>query len=367
MVEKATIKNYREKAGLTLEELGAILGVARQTISSWEAGKTSPSLAEAARLARALKVPIELLLDEEVEEEAGLLFRADDPSTLTPELRSYLSKKASQYRELEAILEETPAVPFSRPLEEVDAFVIRETADELRSWLGIGDTAPITEVYTLFESRGLKVLEHELPEDISGFSAYTDESGAVIVVNDRKEPERRYFTCIHELGHLIFHRKEYLPGAAAAVKKRKDAKEKAADKLAGMVMLPDKVVYGELHQFKNRWIPEPVLRDIKQRYCVSMLTVVLRAGDVGLLTPKECGVQFGYLNKHKTDLKNGNRLPQPAGLRRLKRLTYKALLDGSITTSFAKELLDSKLSEIARELKEWEKQGEPEVDSAGRC
>src|SRR5438105_3810892 len=84
MVEKATKKNYRDKAGLTLEELGAILGVARQTVSSWETGKTSPSLAEAARLARALKVPIELLLEEEVEQEVGLLFRADDPSTLTP-------------------------------------------------------------------------------------------------------------------------------------------------------------------------------------------------------------------------------------------------------------------------------------------
>lgn len=357
MVEKVNIKSCREKAGLTLEELGAILDVTRQTVSSWESGKTSPSLAEAARLARALKVPIELLLEEETEQEAGLLFRADDPSTLTPELRAYLSKKASQYRELEAILDESPAVPFSRPLEEVDAFIIRETADEVRRWLGVGDIAPITEGYTLFESRGLKVLEHQLPEDISGFSAYTDEGGAVIVVNALKEPERRYFTCIHELGHLIFHRKEYLPGAAAAVKKRKDAKEKAADKLAGMVMLPDKVVTGELHQFKNRWIPVPVLLDLKQRYCVSMLTIILRAGDVGLLTAKECGLQFGYLNKNKTDLMENNRLPQPAGLRRLKRLTYKALLDGSITSSFAKELLDAKLSEIALELKDWQKQG----------
>jgi Zn-dependent peptidase ImmA (M78 family)/DNA-binding XRE family transcriptional regulator len=355
MVEKGNTKinDYREKAGLTLEELGAILDVARQTVASWESGKTSPSLAEAAKLARALKIPIELLLEEEADQEAGLLFRADDPSTLTPELRAYLSKKSAQYRELESILEETPAVPFSRPLEDVDAAVIKETADEVRNWLGVGDAAPVSEMYTLLESRGLKVLEHQLPEDISGFSAYTDDSGAVIVVNNCKQPERRYFTCIHELAHLIFHRKEYLPGAAAAVKKRKDAKEKAADKLAGMVMLPDKVVYSELHTFKNRWIPEPVLRDIKQRYCVSMLTIVLRAGDVGLLTSKECGVQFGYLNKHNTDLKDANRLPEPAGLRRLKRLTYQALLDGHITTGFAKDLLDCKLAEIASELKEW--------------
>lgn len=368
MVEKVNIKMYREKSKLTLEELGTLLNVARQTVASWECGKTSPSLVEAARLARALKIPIELLLEEESEQEAGLLFRADDSSTLTPELRSYLSKKAAQYRELEVILEETSAVPFSRPLDDVDVFVIKETADEIRDWLGVGDSAPLTEVYTLFENRGLKILEHQLPADISGFSAYTDEGGAVIVVNSDKEPERRYFTCIHELAHLIFHRKEYLPGAAAAVKQRKDSKEKAADKLAGMVMLPDKVVHAELHTFKNRsWIPEPVLRDMKQRYCVSMQTVVLRAHDVGLLTQKDCGMLLGYLRKHNIDLKDGNRLPALAGLSRLKRLTYKALLNGSITTTFAKDLLDSKLSDIARELKEWEKQGEPEIDTTGRC
>ena len=41
---------------------------------------------------------------------------------------------------------------------------------------------------------------------------------------------------MHELGHLIFHRKEYMRGAAEGRKKRKkDPKENAADKLAGEV------------------------------------------------------------------------------------------------------------------------------------
>jgi Zn-dependent peptidase ImmA (M78 family)/DNA-binding XRE family transcriptional regulator len=364
MVDKVNIKDHRVKAGITLEELGTMLGVARQTVSSWESGKTSPSLAEAARLARVFKVPVEMLLDGDTAE-VGLLFRADDPSSLTAELRSFLSNKAAKYRELEALLDEKPAVPFSRPLDEVDAFVIKETADEVRRWLGVGDCAPVSEVYTLFESRGLKVLEHTLPEGISGFSGYTEEDGALIVVNDEKEPERRYFTCIHELAHLIFHRREYLRGETATVKKSKDAKEKCADKLAGIVMLPDKVVHAELHTFKNKWIPEPVLRDIKQRYSVSMLTIVLRARDIGILTPAECGVQFGYLNKHKSDLQQGNRLPAPAGLSRLKRLTFKALVGGAITTSFAKEVLGAKLGDISAELKEWQRKGEPDLDTAG--
>lgn len=367
MLEKNNIEYYRKKAGLTLDEVGAILGVARQTVASWESGKTSPSLAEAAKLARVFKIPVELFLDEEAAEEAGLLFRADDPSSLTPELRSYLSKKAAQYRELEEILDEKPAVPFARPLDGVDDFVISETADEVRSWLGVGKTAPISEVYTLLESRGLKVLQHPLPNDISGFSAYTDEGGAVIVVNLNMQPERRYFTCLHELGHLIFHRKEYLPGAAAAAKAKRDHKEKSANKLAGTVMLPDKVMYLELHAFKNGWIPEPVLRDMKQRYSVSMLTVLVRAKDIGLINQKLFEVQFNWANKGELDYKKENQLGEPHGLMRLKRLTYKALLDGSITTGFAKDLLDAKLSEIAIELREWEKEGEPEGDTAVRC
>jgi Zn-dependent peptidase ImmA (M78 family)/DNA-binding XRE family transcriptional regulator len=356
MLEKATsrIRNLREHRGMTQEGLGKLMGITRQTVASWEAAETQPSFAELIGLASLLNIPVEVLLGEE-SEQSGLLFRADDTTPLTPEVRALLSKKARDYHQLEELLNLTPTVPLSRPLDDFDPYVVKFTSAEVRNWLGVGDSAPLSNVFSLLENEGLKIIQHPLPDDVSGFSAYTDETGALIAVNSNQAPERQYFTCIHELGHLIFHRREYVRGAAEGRKKRKkDPKETASDKFAAEVMLPDKVVYAELKGLKGRgWIPEPVLRDLKKRYWVSMATVLYRARDLGVLTENDFGKQIGWIAKHKIEFKEENKLSAPAGLSRLQRLTFQALLKEEITTGFAADLLGWTQNEINTSLHAW--------------
>src|SRR5699024_5780760 len=87
------------------------------------------------------------------------------------------------------------------------------------------------------EAKGLKLLLLPLPQEISGFSAYTNAWGGVIVINSSHALERQYFTALHELGHLIFHRSEY-DGPTQPAKRRGDPREKAANYFAGAVLLP---------------------------------------------------------------------------------------------------------------------------------
>jgi len=112
MLKKATskIRNFREQAGITQEVLGKRVGVTRQTIAAWENGDTKATFAELVGLATLLKVPVEVLLGQE-SEEPGLLFRADDTTALTAELRTLLSKKSRDYHELERVLNLSPTVP----------------------------------------------------------------------------------------------------------------------------------------------------------------------------------------------------------------------------------------------------------------
>lgn len=49
------ITYFRNKSGLTQEQLAEIVGVARQTIIALEQGRYNPSLALAAAITRALK------------------------------------------------------------------------------------------------------------------------------------------------------------------------------------------------------------------------------------------------------------------------------------------------------------------------
>jgi putative transcriptional regulator len=52
------IKAAREQAGLSQEQLAQKLGVTRQTVGSWERGKTQPSLTMIALLCKLLDINV---------------------------------------------------------------------------------------------------------------------------------------------------------------------------------------------------------------------------------------------------------------------------------------------------------------------
>lgn len=346
------IQIFREQMGLSQQQLGDTVGVTRQTIAAWEKGEREPGVLQFARIAKALHVPLELLLGVNEEGEAVLLFRADDPGVLSTKLRALLSEQAEAYAAIERLAGDLPILPESRPLEDYDAHLVEQVAREVRDWLGVED-APLGDVLALLEGKGLKILCQPLPNEISGFSAYTDAWGGVIVVNSTHALERQYFTCLHELGHLIFHRREYNhPNEKAG--QRGDPREKAAHHFASAVLLPREVMEAELRNFAFGWIPNPVLIDMKLRYGVSMRTVLFRAGELGLISKRQAGQQVGVLNKKhgKENEPFKLRIPEPEErpTRRLERLTYRALLKEKVTTSRAAEVLGKPLLEVREQL-----------------
>lgn len=340
------LQQLREQLGLTQQELGDRVGVTRQTIAAWERGDRDVSVVQLARLGKALRVPLQFLLGPEPEDEATLLFRADDPGVLSVGLRQLLSEKAADYAAIERFAEELPVLPESRPLEEFLPEQVEDIAREVRDWLGVDD-APLGDVLALFEAKGLKILCHPLPNEVSGFSAYTNAWGGIIVINSGHALERQYFTALHELAHLIFHRREY-DRPTEPTKRRGDPREKAANHFASAALLPRPIMEKELRGLRLGWIPEPVLADMKLKYGVSMRTVLLRASALGMISKKQAGQQVGVLNKRfgfhdeQPELPKPERKPQS----RLERLTYRALLKDEITTSRAAEVLAKPLMEV---------------------
>ncbi len=59
------LARLRIQAGLSQIELGEELGISRQTISKWEAGTTTPSYENLARLGQLYHVSVDSLLDDE--------------------------------------------------------------------------------------------------------------------------------------------------------------------------------------------------------------------------------------------------------------------------------------------------------------
>lgn len=59
------ILELRSKHNISQGELSKIVGVTRQTISSWENGKSVPDINQSVKLAKAFKITLDELIKEE--------------------------------------------------------------------------------------------------------------------------------------------------------------------------------------------------------------------------------------------------------------------------------------------------------------
>jgi Zn-dependent peptidase ImmA (M78 family)/DNA-binding XRE family transcriptional regulator len=343
------LRDFRDQAGLSQEDLGSKVGVTRQTIAFWEKGDRSPSLAQLYKVAKALKVPAGVLLEQDKKKEKStILFRSDVPEALKPEIRDVLAKRSRDYSFIEKALGEVATLPPAHLYDGFDSALAENMASEIRDWLGV-ERGPLGNVFDLLESRGLKVILHPLPNEVSGLSAYTDENGAIFFINSEHPAERQYFTALHELGHLIFHRCDY----GDEHHKKSSKKEKMVNYFAGALLLSRYAVEKELKSYAGKWLPEPLLADIKLRYQVSMRTVVIRAGQVGVITNKQSWEQFNWIENKYGPTAESPELERSKSLRRLERLVFRALLEEEITTSKAAEVLGRTLVSVHKELSAW--------------
>lgn len=59
------IKKFREKKGITQQELAAVLGVGQSTVAMWESNKSLPRVDTLKAIAKALGCTIDELLETE--------------------------------------------------------------------------------------------------------------------------------------------------------------------------------------------------------------------------------------------------------------------------------------------------------------
>lgn len=92
------IKNYRLKQHMSLTSLAAIAGISKSYISSIENHETNPSAHMIQKIAKALEVPVEQLLDIQVEildpEWVELLAQAKELGLDKEEIRDFLAYEA---------------------------------------------------------------------------------------------------------------------------------------------------------------------------------------------------------------------------------------------------------------------------------
>ena len=75
---RAKLAKLRQERGLSQGDLGTAVGLHQSRISKWEKGDGEPSMKQAARLAITLRVPLDYLADDAIDEPPAPALTADE-------------------------------------------------------------------------------------------------------------------------------------------------------------------------------------------------------------------------------------------------------------------------------------------------
>lgn len=282
------IRKARECKQLTISELAELSHVPAQTLGRIERGDNSASVHWISQLAETLKVSISTLFNEKESLHPSFHFRGETPLTL--EFKKNIEKILHFYGQLEDICQAKKyhSFPLDIPLFTFSKENIEEAASLTREVLGIRN-AVVYDWFHLLESNGVRIITATLPRETCGFS-YANPADRTITffINHEETFERKLFTLIHELGHVIFHQggtkyNSYLPFLSES------EIETAANYFASCVLMPEKAVKTAITNLGitiNSWSYE-ILLSLKSRFGVSTQSFLTRLFELGLIYKKQ--------------------------------------------------------------------------------
>lgn len=272
------LKTARLLAGLSLRQLEEALSnkVSYNSINKYEKGMMQPETGTILRLAEVLKVTPAYFFETNSIELGEINFRKQNSLTDTEVelIKEKTKDKVQRYIEAERLLNISKT--FNNPIarkQVKDAARAEEMAQIVRIEWGLG-TNPIPNVIEMLEENEVKVIEIEASDKFDGLSTYVDDGIPVAVVNDSFTIERKRFTALHELGHLMMNIK---------IAEEKE-KENACHRFAGALLFPEPEVRKTLGDKRSN-IAMGELVTIKEEYGISAQAAMRRVLDLGIITP----------------------------------------------------------------------------------
>ncbi|MBQ6576201.1 MAG: ImmA/IrrE family metallo-endopeptidase [Bacteroidales bacterium] len=287
------LKCAREMKGLSMANLAGAMSdiVSRQAIYKYEAGKMLPNSTVLIKLSEVLGVKVDYFFRPFSIALSGIEFRkkAKMSEKDRKSIQQQVIDHVERYFEIEDISGIERNVSSIRRKEIVktreDAIKI---AQILRKEWELGEDG-ITDVISLLENRGVKIVEFDTTDDFDGLSGTVGDD-IVIVLNSNINPtERKRFTALHELGHLIMNFDESVDDKA---------KEKMCNAFASEFLVPSRVFKSILGDISKNALNMVSFADIQRNFGISIDALMRKAQDEAMITGNR------YKNYHI--LKNTN-------------------------------------------------------------
>ena len=332
-----------------MDQLASMIGnsVSKQAISKYEAAKMMPNSTVIAALAIALDVepdyffrPFTFDLNEF---KVSFRKKSDTTAKDVNALKVRIQDEVERYLEVEEILGKNKETVLQTDGEQLFSPVqMREQAMRLRDEWHLGHDA-IGNVQDVLEEHGIKVICTEAPGGFDGVSGIVNGKAYIVVLNKNQiHVERRRFTTMHELGHLLFD-KRFSPNLTLR------EKEKLCDAFANEMLLPSTVVKTIFSPGEK--ISTSEVRQLQVVYGISFDAIMHKLHDLGIINDSKYKT-YCIRKNHDDAWKQFVEATyyQEGFSTKFETMVYAAAAKDLISTSKAANLLHSSVSTVRKHL-----------------
>ncbi len=344
------LKSARLRAGLSLKALSELTGgkLSHNAIHKYEQGKMQPDSENLLVLAKVLGLKPGYFFRPIRYEVGQVCFRKSSKLGKKKEaaIREEVREKVERYLEIEEFL--GIETTFLNPVRNLwinspeDVEVVVESL--LRGWdLGLN---AIPNVIALLEDKEVKVLELGADGAFDGLSGWVNPvpgrggTVPVVVINRAFTVERKRFTALHELGHLLLNFREGMD---------RKVRERCCHRFAAAMLMPRPTFLRELGAHR-RAVSMAELIAIKEKYGLSVQAIMHRALDLDVIS-RSSFVAFRKKIAGNNQENGLGAYPGEEGSVRFQQLVYRAVAEQVISMGKGAELAQQRVAEFREKYK----------------
>lgn len=326
------IRKYRKRKKLSLRDLGEILELSHTAIDKYEKNQVIPNSTVLIKLANVFDIKVADLFKNSQEEVVIKDIHYRKRSSFSKRNQEIVEEITKE--ELEKYLEVSGFFPKERIAKvELDLLSfkinkyeeIEDKVIELREKLNLG-VDPISNLLKLLEELGFIIIFVEPLKGFDGKSGLVEDK-PFIVLSDNMPGDRQRNSLAHELGHIL-------------VKHNELDDEKIANHFAGAFLIPKISLIKDLGNRRST-LTMFELRSLKEKYKVSMQSIIYRAEQLDIISENEKIRLFKLFSLY------GYRTKEPIEIEREKSYKFEQMLceavaEGYISESKAAEYLNVK-------------------------
>lgn len=333
------LKSARKMKGWSLQELADKVDIAitKQALNKYEQNTMKPTGEVLIALAKVLEVKPDYFLKESKIKLAPVEFRkkaklsAKSVESIKERVKDFLER----YLEVEELLQIKTS--FHNPVSNIPIAGVEDVEDAakklIKSWnLGFD---PIPNVIEMLEDNGVRVIEIEAQGEFEGLSTFVGNI-PVIVINKNFGVEKKRFTALHELGHLVLQIEE---GAD---------KERICHAFAGALLLPDDSLEKLIGETRNNIAPGELV-SIKEQFGISVQAIMMRALLKGIINKSAAERFWKSMAGNKKEIGLGSFVGKEKSYR-FEHLVFRLAAEDIVSLSKAANLAGMKLAAFRDEL-----------------